>query len=90
MPENLFRWEAITFVAATQTTPVAAKARMRMSVPVEGRAGVQWFPVNCNSWFASKFEEPFDKLKVNGQGTSRSWCGSRTMNDKRYVAVTDR
>jgi len=29
--------------------------------------------VNCNSWFASKFEEPFDKLRVNGQGTSRSW-----------------
>jgi hypothetical protein len=29
--------------------------------------------VNCNSWFASKFEEPFDKLRVNGQGISRSW-----------------
>jgi len=29
--------------------------------------------VNCNGWFTSKFEEPFDKLRVNGQGTSRSW-----------------
>jgi len=29
--------------------------------------------VNCNSWFTSKFEEPFDKLRVNGQGTCRSW-----------------
>ena len=24
--------------------------------------------MNCNGWFASKFEEPFDKLRVNGQG----------------------
>jgi hypothetical protein len=23
--------------------------------------------VNCNGWFASKFEEPFDKLRVNGR-----------------------
>ena len=29
--------------------------------------------MNSNSWFVSKFEEPFEKLKVNGQGTSRSW-----------------
>ena len=43
MPENLFRREAITFLAATQTTPVASKARTRMSVPVECRAGVQRF-----------------------------------------------
>jgi hypothetical protein len=45
MPENLFRWEAITFLAAIHTTPVASKARMHLSVPVEGRAGVQRFLV---------------------------------------------
>jgi hypothetical protein len=26
----------------------------------------------CNGWFTSKFEEPFDRLRVNGQGTCRS------------------
>ena len=33
------------------------------TIPITRRARAL---VNCNSWFESKFEEPFDKLRVNG------------------------
>jgi hypothetical protein len=69
----LWHMQAVSRMSGIAAATIMSSAdfrALRIQLVVHAAGGLL---VNCNSCFASKFEEPFDKLRVNGQGTSRSW-----------------